>query len=294
MTVHFAENKDNLFDLISRYRDRVDFLSIRLEESEGTNIILRGDRLETLSEGIAIGGQVRACHKGGWGFASFNQLSTLAERIEDAITAARLVGEEETLLAPIEPIQASYQLPLSGTDPRHISLAAKKRLCEHYNNLLRTHSDRITTSSVRYSDNAQHILLATSEGTLLEQSWVDLEMRFSATARQGDKVQTGRETIGSRSAYEDLTNLDAAVQSAAQRAETALSLSPVQGNTYTVVIDPILSGLFVHEAFGHLSEADMLYENPDLLEVMSLGKRFGPDCLQIFDGASPQGHRVSL
>ena len=293
MSNHIVDHKNTLADLIARYGNRVDFLSIRLEESEGTNIFLRGDRLETLSEGIAIGGQVRACHKGGWGFASFNQLSTLAERVEEAITAAKLVGEEETLLAPIESIQASYQLPLSGIDPRHISLADKKTLCEHYNNLLRTHSDRITTSSVRYSDKAQHILLATSEGTLLEQSWVDLEMRFSATARQADKVQTGRETIGSRSAYEDLVNLDAAVQGAAQRADTALSLSPVQGNTYTVVIDPILSGLFVHEAFGHLSEADMLYENPDLLEVMSLGKRFGPDFLQIFDGASPQGHRGS-
>ena len=56
---------------------------------------------------------------------------------------------------------------------------------------------------------------------------------------------------------------------------------------YTVVIDPILTGLFVHEAFGHLSEADMAYENPDFLEVMSMGKRFGSEDLQIFDGAAP-------
>jgi TldD protein len=67
----------------------------------------------------------------------------------------------------------------------------------------------------------------------------------------------------------------------------------VRGDTYTVVIDPILTGLFVHEAFGHLSEADTLYENPDLLEVMSMGKRFGPENLQIFDGARPEGHRGS-
>jgi TldD protein len=53
------------------------------------------------------------------------------------------------------------------------------------------------------------------------------------------------------------------------------------------VIDPILAGLFVHEAFGHLSEADAIYESPDLLEVMSLGRRFGSDQLQIFDGAAP-------
>jgi TldD protein len=49
----------------------------------------------------------------------------------------------------------------------------------------------------------------------------------------------------------------------------------------------------VHEAFGHLSEADMAYENPDILEVMTLGRRFGPKELQIFDGAAPQGHRGS-
>jgi TldD protein len=74
---------------------------------------------------------------------------------------------------------------------------------------------------------------------------------------------------------------------------TALDLPTVKGKSYPVVIDPILTGLFVHEAFGHLSEADTLYENPDLLEVMSLGKRFGPPELQIFDGAAPEGHRGS-
>jgi len=120
-----------------------------------------------------------------------------------------------------------------------------------------------------------------------------MEMRFAATARNGETVQTGRETSGSRKAFEDLTNLDEQVRSAALRAVDALSLPPVKGNTYTVVIDPILTGLFVHEAFGHLSEADMAYENPDILEVMSMGRRFGPAELQIFDGAAPEGHRGS-
>ncbi len=91
----------------------------------------------------------------------------------------------------------------------------------------------------------------------------------------------------------DLTNLDDQIKSAAQRAIAALALPSVKGNTYTVVIDPILTGLFVHEAFGHLSEADMAYENPDLLEVMTIGRRFGPKELQIFDGAAPEGHRGS-
>jgi TldD protein len=293
MTTAIADAKTLLTDLMNRYRHQVDYLAIRLEAAEGTDILYRGHKIETLSEGISIGGQVRACHKGGWGFASFNQLSSLKDRIEDAIAAARLIGNDETILAPVNPVQDICAVALTGTDPRQIPLVQKKELCEHYGEILRSIDPRIATFSVRYGDSAQKIILATSEGSLIEQSWVDMEMRFAATARDGETVQTGRETIGSRKAFEDLIGLDQQVQEAAQRAVNSLSLSPVKGNTYTVVIDPILSGLFVHEAFGHLSEADMAYENPDLLEVMSLGRRFGTPELQIYDGAAIPGHRGS-
>ncbi len=293
MHSQLADAQNLLSDLIARYSSRVDYLMIRLEEAEDTDIFFRGDKIETLSEGISIGGQIRACYKGGWGLSSFNQLGTIQDRIEEAIAAARMVGDEETILAPIDKVQAICILPLTGTDPRKIALVEKKQLCDRYTDLLKSADHRIATTSVSYGDSSQKIILATSEGTLIEQSWVDMEMRFAATAKDGETVQTGRETIGSRKAYEDLTHLDEQVKSAAQRAVAALSLPSVKGNTYTVVIDPILTGLFVHEAFGHLSEADMAYENPDLLEVMTIGRRFGAKELQIFDGAAPQGHRGS-
>lgn len=283
----FAEHKNQLTELIATYSDRVDFLTIRLEQAEDTNILLRTSKIETLSESIALGGQVRACYRGGWGLAAFNDLATLIERIEEAIAAAHMVGESETILAPVEPIQDICRIPLTGSDPRQISLKDKKALCDRYNELLRGHNDCLTATTVSYSDSSQRIILATSEGSVIEQSWSDMEMRFSATARKDEIVQTGRETIGSRQAYEDLDNLDQQVIGAAQRAVDALFLPKIKGDIYTVVIDPILTGLFVHEAFGHLSEADMVYENPDLLEVMSMGKRFSSPELQIFDGAAP-------
>lgn len=283
----FAEHKNRLTELIAKYRDRVDFLTIRLEQAEETNILLRTNNIETLSESIALGGQVRACYRGGWGFSAFDDLTSLIERIEEAIAAARIVGESETILAPVEPIQTVCQVPLTGSDPRSISLADKKTLCDRYNELLRSYHDCLTATTVSYGDCSQRIIIATSEGSVIEQSWSDMEMRFSAIARKDDTIQTGRETTGSRQGYEDLTSLDQQVIGAAQRAVDALYLPKIKGDIYTVVIDPILTGLFVHEAFGHLSEADMAYENPDLLEVMSMGKGFGSPELQIFDGAAP-------
>lgn len=283
--------KDQISDLVSKYKSQVDFFAIRLERSQGADIFLRSSKVETLSTGISIGGQVRACHKGGWGFASFNNLYNLENKLQEAIAAAKWVGSEETILAEVAPVQA--KVSLIKDNPHHIDLIAKKDLCKHYSDILRSVSDRVVSTAVRYGDCTQQVIFANSEGTIIEQEWADWEMRCSATARSGDIVQTGRETFGSRRAYTDLLNLDHQIIGAAQRAVTALDLPNVQGNSYTVVIDPILAGLFVHEAFGHLSEADMLYENPDMLETMSIGRRFGAEDLQIFDGAAPVEHRGS-
>lgn len=282
-----------LSDLIRRYRHQVDFLSIRIEKSEGSNIVIKNQQTENLSEGISLGGQVRSCYKGGWGFATFNDISQLQQRLEDAISDARLIGDDKTILAYVPPIETSVHLPLTGSNPRLIPLKEKKRLCDRYHDLMKEYHPLITSSLVSYSDSQQRVILATSEGSMIEQSWIDCEMRFSAIAKNGDMVQTGRETTGTRRGFEDLVNLDSIVLNASKRAVNALNYPTVKGGTYTVVIDPILTGLFVHEAFGHLSEADMAYENPDLLEVMTMGRKFGGDFLQIFDGAMPFGHRGS-
>jgi TldD protein len=283
--------KDEILSLVQKYKPHVDFFAIRLERSHGADIFLRSGKVETLSTGISIGGQVRACHRGGWGFASFNDLHSLEAKLKEAIASAKWVGSEETVLAAVEPVQA--KVSLIKENPYQIELIDKKNLCAHYTDILSSVSDRVVSTSVRYGDCTQQVVFATSEGTMIEQEWSDWELRCSAIARDGETIQTGRETFGSRSTYTDLLNLEQQVIGAAQRALSSLDLPTVQGNTYTVVIDPILAGLFVHEAFGHLSEADMLYENPDMLETMSIGRRFGSTDLQIFDGAANPDHRGS-
>ena len=58
-----------------------------------------------------------------------------------------------------------------------------------------------------------------------------------------------------------------------QRAVDLLSAKPPKSGEYTVVCDPILAGVFVHEAFGHLSESDFIYENQHLRELMVLREK---------------------
>jgi TldD protein len=69
-----------------------------------------------------------------------------------------------------------------------------------------------------------------------------------------------------------------------------LSAAPVRGGKYVVVTNPVMTGVFTHEAFGHLSESDFVYENERMKELMLLGKRFGRDDLNIVDdGTIPGG-----
>jgi TldD protein len=70
-----------------------------------------------------------------------------------------------------------------------------------------------------------------------------------------------------------------------------LSAPPVRGGKYPVIINPRLAGVFAHEAFGHLSESDFVYESERMKELMVLGKRFGPDILDIVDDGTIPGLR---
>jgi TldD protein len=58
-----------------------------------------------------------------------------------------------------------------------------------------------------------------------------------------------------------------------------------------VVTDQRLAGVFIHEAFGHLSEADFVYENPKARQMMTMGRRFGKGLLNVFDDGSIPNQR---
>ncbi|MCK7473044.1 MAG: hypothetical protein MZV49_05195, partial [Rhodopseudomonas palustris] len=45
----------------------------------------------------------------------------------------------------------------------------------------------------------------------------------------------------------------------------------MKAGSYTIVCDPLLAGVFIHEAFGHLSESDFIAENEDARKMMTLG-----------------------
>jgi len=242
--------QDRLSDAIAPYRHQVDYLEIRLEQSESTAIAYRGRQLDAVDRSFSLAGGIRACHQGGWSFVTFNGLADLSQRIEEAISQAKLIGKETTHLATVEPIQDYVAVELVQ-DPRGISLETKRQLIEAYNQILVEFDPRIQTTMTSYSDRFGTTYFVNSLGTSIAQERLDVSGRFGVVARgEGNVVRQGFESIHSRSDYGVLEGIEAQVQSAAERAVRQLEAKPVKGGQYTVVLDPYLAGVFIHEAFG--------------------------------------------
>jgi len=261
-----------------------DYVEIRLEERTTTRIQYRGRQLEEASLGSDSGGCVRALVRGGWGFATFNDQELLSESVARAVEDARHSSGDVLQLPQREPVDASVAtMPALGVGS--VSLEDKNRLLEGYNDIIMS-SPRIQSSHVMYSDTARTIWFAASDGAYIEQKVPDLSLRLTAVARDGEEVQQAGVSLGSVGDFAAVTALDHTVTDVARRAAALLDAGTVKGGEYTVVLDPVLAGVFTHEAFGHLSEADMVYQNPQLKELMALGRRFGGPHLNIVDDAT--------
>ena len=270
-----------------------DYIEAHLEESRISHITYRGKQLESIGRTSAVGGNVRALVRGGWGFVSFNDLDDLPSKVDLAVKQARFVGKEESQLAPVEPAVEVVPALKIAKNPLSIPLAEKKHLLDEYNDII-WQTPKIQTSMINYGDSHKKTIFASSAGSHIEQERMDVALRLVAVAAKDGEIQQAGISIGSRGDFSAIQGLHSKAEQLAQRAVELLSAPQVKGGEYTVVLDPVLAGVFVHEAFGHLSEADFVYENDRLREIMTLGKTFGSPMLNIVDTASLPGLRGSF
>ncbi|MCY4109068.1 MAG: TldD/PmbA family protein, partial [Chloroflexi bacterium] len=262
-----------------------DYCEIRVEESASTSIMYRGKELEDIGATTGIGGNVRAVVKGGWGFVSFNDLDDLDEKVSLAVRQARLAAQTETRLAEVEPVVGVAGAEVES-DAADISLADKKAIMDEYVDAAWSVSDKIQTSQIYYSDAHKKKYFANSDGTYTEQDRMYVRTGGVVIARDNGEVQQGRTSRASTSDFNIVRGLHGEFEKAAQSAVSLLDAEPAKSGEFTVVLDPTIASVFIHEAFGHLSEADHVYENPKLRDLLVLGDEIASPILTVADSAA--------
>ncbi len=265
----------------------VDYAEIRLERSETTSLSYMGPVLEDIGTTFALAGCIRVCEKGGWGFASFNRVEDAPESALNAVEMAKLAFRGRTSLAPVEPIIDTIKDKVT-TNPASITIAEKHELVKKYNNLMLNEKEIVTTN-VNYRDSKKDIWLHTSDGTMLHQEKIRAGISFIAVSKDSNNIQRGYKSFGDTRGYDTVLDLDEEVMNVVKITRDLIKAPKVQGGVYTVILNPQLAGVFAHEAFGHLSESDFVYENPHAREMMKLRRRFGTEILNIIDDGTLEG-----
>ncbi|MGQ9705844.1 MAG: TldD/PmbA family protein [bacterium] len=259
-----------------------DYYDIRLERNLITSIIYHNDEPQEVSENILNGGCIRVLYKGGWGFSSFTDLNSLKKNISEAKSLAKSIPNGAGSILPDEGKRISIKRP-GNKDPKSIPLRDKILKVKETGEMLRQ-NENINISFVGYSDISRQMLLTNKFGTFIDRDEV-----MTKGIIMGISTKTGEPLRSTRSAnywrgFEVFEELVCLIPEIVEEIGYLLSAENAKGGTYDVIIDPMLSGVFAHESFGHTDEADFFYKDDRLREILKIGRKIGSSTITIIDG----------
>jgi TldD protein len=271
-----------------------EFADVRRGEGRSTMIQIQDGRTEKVhsSRGRSIG--VRALVGGAWGFAATNDDDEAAARrcLKEALEAARAAAPhvaEPASVARVAPSRDS--VPASAERrPDSVPVAEKVKDMFSHERSAREFDARIENTRLTYFDGVSKVRIANTYGTYVEMETSRARAAINVVARSGELRQTGYESVGRLAGYEIMETLEPEEFGikAARRAVDLLSASPAPPGEYPVIFDHSITGLFVHEAFGHNSEADLVWSGESII-ADRMGKRIGSELVTIVDDSTLPG-----
>jgi TldD protein len=270
-----------------------EYAEIRAQKLFKTMLTLKEGRVEAAKQGIENGAALRVLVKGAWGFASVGalDLEALTEAISDACGMANAASsrlKNPIKLAPTKAVEDKVKAR-PRKDPSRISIEDKISMTSAMNKVILGYDKRMKSCTIDYLDLTGANYFINNEGSYIEQDKLYVWSRVMATASEADVFTFSREEIGSTSGYEifDLETPEIVGERTAKRAIEQLKAKPTKGGTFPVILGPNVVGVFVHEAFGHLAEADLTLSGSILFD--KLGKKIASEVVTFYDDGTING-----
>ena len=270
-----------------------EYAEARAQNLSKTLLTLKEGRVEAAKQGIENGVAIRVLVNGAWGFASvgsFN-LEILADVVSEACKMAK--ASSANLKTPIKLAKAKiledHVRVTSKKNPKDVSIEDKIKTASAINHTTLGFDQRMKSCTIDYLDLTGKSYFSNSEGTFIEQDKLYVWSRIAASALQNGVFTFSREEIGSTAGYElfDTETPEIVGTRLAKRAIDQLNAKTPKGGTSTVILGPNVVGVFVHEAFGHLAEADLALAGGILAD--NLGKKVGSDLVTFYDDGTIEG-----
>jgi TldD protein len=259
----------------------------RAQKLHKTSLTLKEERVEAAKQGIENGVAIRVLVSGAWGFASVGSFdwAILESAVSDACKMAKLASER--LKTPIKLAGAKviedHVVSKPEKNPADILMEDKIKTALAVNRASLGFNKKIKSCTVDYFDLTGSSFLVNSEGTSVEQDKLNVWARITASAQNEGVFTFSREEIGSTAGYElfDEQVPEVLGEKVAKLAVEQLTAKSPKGGKFPVVLGPNVVGVFVHEAFGHLAEADLALSGGVL--ASNLGKKIGSNMVTFYD-----------
>lgn len=272
-----------------------DFAEIYLEYRIYSFINMEEDIIKETAESVSLGLGIRVLSGDMTGYGYTNDLSS--KKINKAALSAASIASEEAgrnafRFTKVKPKANVY--PVS--DPLHLTDLNKKidLVKDAYLTCQKT-DPKIKKVKVLFQDQVQHVSIINSEGLIAQDARPQTKLVCYAVAEKDGQKEFGFSGGGGRVGLEYFSRVLTPQEIGREASEEALRLLEAveaPAGEMPVVLAPGHSGVLVHEAVGHLLEADFNRKKTSIFWD-KMGKRVGSPLVTIYDDPTIPSFRGS-
>lgn len=265
-----------------------DYAEIYAEHRRARSLELEDRRVEELTSSFDIGAGIRVISGQRTGYAYTNVLDRDALVGAARIAAAGARGSAEREIADLTRPDRRVEHPVER-DPFEADKQTIVQIAQRADEAAREVSGDVQQVVVIYLDATTDVLIATSEGRLVDDRRTRTRFACRVVAARDGVIQTGFEGPGASAGHElfDANPPERVARTAATQAVNMLSSAPAPSGEMPVVLWRGDGGVLFHEACGHGLEADIVAKEASVYAGRR-GERIGSDLLSGVDDATVQ------
>ena len=286
--------EDILLNLIEKKVSDVDYIDARICSYENNVIRLVDGITKDFVSSNELGLGIRAFKNGSWGYLCSNNITkqSLQNMVEDVIKLTKTLESKSKIKFKLnEPkiIKDSWQTPQKKR-LINVSIEEKMNYLKSIYKQSINYDKRVYNSNILYFDSVKNEKIINSSGLELDLTTSYVRNVVSNYAFDGSKRQSALRSVGGIGGWEIIEEEKAQNlgKKASEQAIRLLNAKALKAGRYPTILDETLSGLFVHEAFGHCCEADAIINGESVLEN-KIGEVVGAEIVNIVDDPTING-----
>ncbi len=263
-----------------------EYCDVRIEETFESSLIMQNHELTTAVEQNSVGAFLRVRQHGQWYFSSTTDLATLKEQLT-ALANSKSLSEATPWGLHPDNNGTFESISYRNDNPSQVAMAKKVEMIEGYD-VITKKFPKIKTSSLSYKDIYKVKTYKNSSGTFFQFDFAQCGWGLRVNLADGEKTYSDVfKAYGEK--FSDILNEHAKLEKYLSECEQFIHAPLLDAGKYKVLMSPEIAGVFVHESFGHNSEADSMIGDPRSKEIFQIGKKVAADFVSIVDSGLHKG-----